>query len=849
MVFGYVDLATLTATTFEIRMGQGNAMFGPATVIMPQLKPGSYGPQRIAVGDFNWDGNLDLVVTSDTASSRVEVFLGDGNGAFTTSYDNDILWFSSKEVTVADFNKDGWPDILVVNDFQRDWRVIAGNGDGTFTNWAFGQNRYSRHQIALVPADFDHDQDIDFVTAGDGHITVRINAGNGTFGATWGGIRYSGLNPLIAAVGIDYNKDSYVDLALYGGNQVKLKGNNTAGVFADGGVLNVGGIAGDIKTINFNGDGSTDLIMTSEMNELILLPADGASGFEAAQHVALTFTPAAMAVANVNSDDVQDLVIASLSTNEVKVLTGQPTAVLESLEIVGPSEVVENSQIQYQAIAHYDNSSTRDVTGSADWTVDDETITSIAAGLLITEIIDVPEDITITAQYTEGSNTVEVDKMVSVLTICPSGSALEFDGINDYIDVPDSDSLSIGAGDYTICAWIKPESLGGGTYGQAIVFKAKDNSDKEFIFHQNGGKLSIEVEKNSNNRKAETTTLPVTTNIWQHVAVTFESSSLTPTFYHNGQIQLSISNINALPDQLDDPLCIGRWGGTYNNYYFEGVIDEVAIYNRTLSDQEVQYLMDSYPDDTDPSLVGYWSFDEGEGQVAHDLSNSNNHGQLGSTPEIDTGDPNWVYSDALATICYPPVAVAAGPNEAVLGDSVLLDGSGSFDADGDILTFSWRLISKPSGSIAEITAPNSEQTTFIPDVPGEYTAGLVVSDDYFDSEEDEVNITVISLVDAIEETLGEAGDEISNLDPNTLKNSNMTNALTNKIDEVLVMIDAGLYEDALGKLENDILKKTDGCTNNGEPDKNDWIKTCEEQSVVYPLVAETIEYVRSLMEE
>ncbi len=96
---------------------------------------------------------------------------------------------------------------------------------------------------------------------------------------------------------------------------------------------------------------------------------------------------------------------------------------------------------------------------------------------------------------------------------------------------------------------------------------------------------------------------------------------------------------------------------------------------------------------------------------------------------------------------------------------------------------------------------------------------------------------------------GTLGDAVSvMLEPNTLKNANMKNALTNKIDEVLAMIDAGLYEGALEKLEKDILSKTDGCANSGQPDKNDWIKTCEEQGQIYPLIAETIEYVRKLME-
>ena len=42
--------------------------------------------------------------------------------------------------------------------------------------------------------------------------------------------------------------------------------------------------------------------------------------------------------------------------------------------------------------------------------------------------------------------------------------------------------------------------------------------------------------------------------------------------------------------------------------------------------------------------------------------------------------------------------------------------------------------------------------------------------------------------------------------------------------------------------------KTNGCAEQGEPDRNDWIITCQGQSHVYPLVIETIEHVRSLME-
>ena len=63
------------------------------------------------------------------------------------------------------------------------------------------------------------------------------------------------------------------------------------------------------------------------------------------------------------------------------------------------------------------------------------------------------------------------------------------------------------------------------------------------------------------------------------------------------------------------------------------------------------------------------------------------------------------------------------------------------------------------------------------------------------------------------------------------------------------MIDNGNFTNAISKLENDILTKTDGCAETGEPDKSDWIITCEEQNDIYPLIIETIEYIKGLLEQ
>lgn len=53
--------------------------------------------------------------------------------------------------------------------------------------------------------------------------------------------------------------------------------------------------------------------------------------------------------------------------------------------------------------------------------------------------------------------------------------------------------------------------------------------------------------------------------------------------------------------------------------------------------------------------------------------------------------------------------------------------------------------------------------------------------------------------------------------------------------------------EALNKLEHDLLGKTNGCAESGAPDKNDWIKDCDAQTQVYPLIREAIELLTNLL--
>ncbi|GJL60996.1 MAG: hypothetical protein NPIRA03_38530 [Nitrospirales bacterium] len=91
-----------------------------------------------------------------------------------------------------------------------------------------------------------------------------------------------------------------------------------------------------------------------------------------------------------------------------------------------------------------------------------------------------------------------------------------------------------------------------------------------------------------------------------------------------------------------------------------------------------------------------------------------------------------------------PVA-QAGPDQTVhVGMNVQLDGAGSTDVDGNLLTYRWTILSQPAGSNASLSDITGIMPTLVIDIPGVYTLQLIVNDGTIDSDPDTVTITTIN---------------------------------------------------------------------------------------------------------
>lgn len=137
-------------------------------------------PRALVVGDFNGDGNPDVIV-GDADGSLLE-FLGDGSGKLAGA-GNLAKLGSVVSIATGRFTHDGNLD-LVVSDFDSNSAIVLlGVGDGSFRRaWSFQLPKRGT-EFRLATADFNKDGIADLVITGDndGNYEVMLGNGNGTF--------------------------------------------------------------------------------------------------------------------------------------------------------------------------------------------------------------------------------------------------------------------------------------------------------------------------------------------------------------------------------------------------------------------------------------------------------------------------------------------------------------------------------------------------------------------------------------------------------------------------------------------------------------------------------------------
>ena len=202
-------------------------------------------------------------------------------------------------------------------------------------------------------------------------------------------------------------------------------------------------------------------------------------------------------------------------------------------------------------------------------------------------------------------------------------SAVSFDGVDDYVDCGNKPEFDL-KGKATLETWVNfatapnnspilAKDEGGGSKNKWVWYYASNR----IVFHRN--------DTSGAGQDANDSIWSPTLNKWYHLIVV--KDGVNYTFYRDG-VQTATDSITLDTPTINHALDIGWSEGSF---YLKGLIDEVRIYNRALSAEEIRYLYNR------KQPIAHWKFDEGAGATAYDSSINGNTGTFGA----GAAAPTW----------------------------------------------------------------------------------------------------------------------------------------------------------------------------------------------------------------
>ncbi len=341
------------------QIGNGDGTFQPvvSTGSFAALNSGNVGLgfgsfRNPVLADFNNDGRLDLVGTSQ--QSGIGIVFGQGDGTFPTSH---VEAPSGAARVSSDFNGDGRLDIATVG--NNAVNIFLARVDGTFPSFQnSAQYPTGTGPRSIAKGDFNGDLKMDLAIANiNGTVSILFGRSDGTFSSAinivvgvfpFGGS--NGIQPQSVQSG-DYNQDGRLDLVVLGfaGGGVLLPGGGDGTFGSVRAFTTLGGADGGLNggrylaSGDFNLDGKLDIVVASEGHAntfiqgggLSVLLGNGDFTFQPAVTYADRSKPTALALGDFNKDGRIDIAMANINNGlavrgQVSVLLGNPDGTFQS---------------------------------------------------------------------------------------------------------------------------------------------------------------------------------------------------------------------------------------------------------------------------------------------------------------------------------------------------------------------------------------------------------------------------------------------------------------------------------------------------------------------------------------
>lgn len=251
----------------------------------------------------------------------------------------------------------------------------------------------------------------------------------------------------------------------------------------------------------------------------------------------------------------------------------------------------------------------------------------------------------------------------SVLNLGPFRRGLEFDGVDDYVEVTNNGKTLGLAPSYSVAAWVMPASLG--TEGRIVYMDSAESSQLKYenydLYRAADGKFAIHHEYDA----MHTDYTLFTQNSyppgeWYHVVGMFIQNDQM-RIYINGELENTRNLGTKPPFASARSLIIGsrELSAHSDKSYFNGTISDVRVYNRTISNDEVVQLYNGTFIDRE-QLAGWWQFGETSGDALIDSSAYGNDGELVNEPKWVTLSSGYDIIEYLLGNCSAQVTTSTG---------------------------------------------------------------------------------------------------------------------------------------------------------------------------------------------
>ncbi len=176
-----------------------------------------------------------------------------------------------------------------------------------------------------------------------------------------------------------------------------------------------------------------------------------------------------------------------------------------------------------------------------------------------------------------------------------ANKAYEFDGISNFIELGSSSTLKPAIGSVSLWAKLIEASYNGWGYAYNPIFLSMNGNSSSFfeavgIYYSlnKSNVLAITTNPSNNLERYGNSSSNMTAGEWIHIVVTYDNDSLA--LYMNGSLEFKIEKGFTSVFDSTFPVIIGKSDDELNKRYFHGAIDDIRIYNRILSANEVNSL-------------------------------------------------------------------------------------------------------------------------------------------------------------------------------------------------------------------------------------------------------------------